>query len=351
MPEVQPPLFVEVDGVIGADELGLPFRDIMSEGVLDLSGGHFLVSAPGGMVVRVAKGAAWIKGDDNTDAQPTYRVRTDGAVDLAIAAADGANPRKDIVIAEVLDAKFAGSAFSWRFRVITGNPAPVPVEPGLPNNAIKLAVVQVPALAAAIVGGNLTDTRGVAKVGAGQAQINVIPPTFYPKVTQKDVVNTVTETDLLNGEITIEAGKLVSGKILRARLLLDVLNNTGSGQAEQRFKVKLGGTLLIDTGADWSAATFGTGATRLVEWIDLEIHGKGSSSQFARLTIKFANANEAATGIGDGRNLGEGVFETNGDPGIDMTVARLLEVTVINPVASANFSTRLQSAYAEVVGA
>jgi hypothetical protein len=210
MAEIQPPLFVAVNGQIGPDELGLPYRDLFSEGICEA--GDLAVSAPGGMNVRVASGAAWIEGDDDPDAQPTYRVRNVGNVDLALAAANGANPRKDLVIAEVLDAAFSGASYSWRLRVVQGAPGAVPAEPALPNNAIKLAVVTVPAAAAAIVAGNIADSRARAQIGAGDVQLAVADPVIYDS---GELVAVAAALD--TGTLTLPAGTRYLRMILKAR--------------------------------------------------------------------------------------------------------------------------------------
>lgn len=176
MAEVQPPLFIGVDGEIGADELGLPFRDLVGEGVV--GAGDLEVTQRGAganMSVDVAKGAAWVKGDDNADAQPTYRVRTDATVNLAIAGADATNPRIDRVIAEVLDSAFSGVSLTWRLRIVQGVPtagatlANLNGAAAVPNNALLLANVLVPNAAGSIVDADIANIAASALVGGGAA--------------------------------------------------------------------------------------------------------------------------------------------------------------------------------------
>lgn len=165
-------LYLDNDGAYGADELGLPYRDLIVEGVVDYNGADFYVvqrASGANMSVDVQDGACWIKGDDDTVKQPMYRYREPAVTNLTIAAADPTNPRKDIVIAEILDSTFSGSSKLGRLRVITGTPAPLsPVEPPLPNNAIKLATISVAALATSIVDANITDRRPPAYLGRPQ---------------------------------------------------------------------------------------------------------------------------------------------------------------------------------------
>ena len=163
------PLFVDVSSVYSGDELGLPYRDIMGEGVVEA--GDLLCSkgAGGTMNVLVAKGAAWIAGDDNTDKQPTYRVFNNGSDTVTLTAASGVNPRNDLIIAKVIDQTFAGGSREFLLDKVTGTPGATPADPAVPNNAIVLARVLVPTSAADIVACTLTDLRGRASVGGGKA--------------------------------------------------------------------------------------------------------------------------------------------------------------------------------------
>lgn len=165
MAEVNPPLYVETNDAYGADELGLPFRDIMGEGVVSAT--DLLVTAGAGLKSSVAAGAAWIAGDDDAAAQPTYRVRNDAAVLLNHAAADPTNPRIDLVIAEVLDAGFVGVSRLWRLRVVTGTPAGAPVAPATPSDAIALSQVRINAGSGTLT--SLTDVRTRSIVGGGKS--------------------------------------------------------------------------------------------------------------------------------------------------------------------------------------
>lgn len=158
-------LFLDADNIYGADELGLPYRDIISEGVVEAGFAVAQRAAGANMSVDVAAGAAWIRGDDNPTLQPTYRYREAATTNLVIATADPTNPRIDIVIAEIRDSTFAGVNKDGRLRVITGTPAGSPVAPATPGNAIKLAEVSVPANDTTIENAQITDKRPSATVG------------------------------------------------------------------------------------------------------------------------------------------------------------------------------------------
>lgn len=176
MAAVQPPLYIAVNGQVGADELGLPFRDLFGEGVLLSADLKVTQRAAGAnMSVDVAAGSCWVQGDDSATAQPTYRCRNDAAVNAAVSGADATNPRIDRVIAEVLDSAFSGVSLLWRLRVITGTPtagatlANLTGAGAVPNNALLLANVLVPAASGSVIDANIADVRPFAIVGGGLA--------------------------------------------------------------------------------------------------------------------------------------------------------------------------------------
>lgn len=165
------PIFLNIDSFYGADELGLPYRDIMGEGVVGAGDLAVTEKASGAnMSVDVAAGAAWVAGDDDADAQPTYRLRNDATVNVTIEAADATNPRIDLVVARVYDSQFAGVSDTGTIEVVKGTAAGSPSAPSLPNNAIELAQVAVAAAATSIVTADITDSRTRASVGGGLAQ-------------------------------------------------------------------------------------------------------------------------------------------------------------------------------------
>lgn len=98
-----------------------------------------VVSAPGGMTVLVAAGKATIGGI----------TRHYPSLQEDLTASDPVDPRIDRVIA-----KRDGT-----LDILAGTPAPAPAAPALPAQAITLALIDVAALAVAIVGGDITDGR------------------------------------------------------------------------------------------------------------------------------------------------------------------------------------------------
>lgn len=173
MAEINPPLYLDQDSAYGAAELGLPYRDLIGEGVV--GSGDLAVTASTGLKSSVAAGAAWIAGDDDPAAQPTYRVRNDAPVLLQHDAADATNPRIDVVIALVEDATFSGVSKDWRLTIVKGTPAASPAVPATPNNAIALAEITIPAGSGTL--GTITDVRPRAVVGGGKASA---APTAIP---------------------------------------------------------------------------------------------------------------------------------------------------------------------------
>jgi hypothetical protein len=190
------------------------------------------------------------------------------------------------------------------------------------------------------------------------------PGTTYRKTTPLTVNNTTTETDLLNGEITVGASVLGATGILRLTAWGDYLNNASS-QVYPRFKFKLGTTVIFDTGAGF----FGDSANIRVQWrIAVELANLGStSSQAAFFAVNSAEAStytgnnprtySASFGTGEGVLSGlsgtnvsgtiqGGAFNT---AAVDMTVAQTLALTVTNAVASTSYETKLYGALAEII--
>jgi hypothetical protein len=157
----------------------------------------------------------------------------------------------------------------------------------------------------------------------------------YRKVTEKDVVNTVTETDLLNGEITVAAGAMSTNKTVRVSLAGDYLNNTASDQT-LTLAIKFGGTTL---------------------WADT-ISSIVSSATRRAFRVVFGSIGSATTGLGDAAtsmtnwNVGghqATVFGSNGTHALDTSTSKLLELTATHSTNSANLSMRLRSALVEVI--
>ena len=132
-------------------------------------GGHgvvgdadFQVTANGtpNMSVNVALGSAFVR-NGQSQLRETYHVFNDATVNLAIAAADATNARRDLIVVQVRDSNFSGANDDARLFVVQGTPAASPADPSLAAtpNALVLARIQVNAADTSIVAGDITDLR------------------------------------------------------------------------------------------------------------------------------------------------------------------------------------------------
>lgn len=87
-------------------------------------------------------------------------LRSTGRIDIP--AASTTNPRRDLVVAQVLDASIGDADTRARLWSVTGDPAGSPVLPPVPTGAIPLAELQVAANASQITAANITDLRKAA---------------------------------------------------------------------------------------------------------------------------------------------------------------------------------------------
>lgn len=141
-------------------------------GVVFSGDGQLAVTQNGtpNMSVNVAAGRAFIRhtATGSLDAG-VYVFMNDGTVNVAIAASDPTNPRRDLVVAQVRDANYPGGVTNdARLTVVQGTPAAVPVDPTVPANSLVLARVTVGAGVTTILNANITDVRSRAwALGAG----------------------------------------------------------------------------------------------------------------------------------------------------------------------------------------
>ena len=120
------------------------------------------------MSVNVADGRLVLPGSEATY-QGVYVCENRGTTNVAIAAADSTNPRRDLIVARVRDAEYSGATNSFAIEVVTGTPAASPVDPAVPANSWVLARVQVAAGATTITNGVITDLRTVNTSQFGRA--------------------------------------------------------------------------------------------------------------------------------------------------------------------------------------
>lgn len=89
-------------------------------------------------------------------------LRSTARIDLP--ASSTTNPRRDLVVAQVLDASIGDADTRTRIWSVTGTPAGSPVLPSLPTGAIPLAEVAVAANATQVISANITDLRKAAGI-------------------------------------------------------------------------------------------------------------------------------------------------------------------------------------------
>lgn len=191
-------------------------------------------------------------------------------------------------------------------------------------------------------------------------------PVIARKTTAKVVNNTTTETDLLNGEVTVAANAIGANGTVRLTAWGDGLY--GSGSSLPRLKLKLGATTLLDTGV---LGASGTGAHRDDWRVDAIIQNRGAANaQSAQLTLAGSYdypGNGLVTyallggfAVGSGSNVIWGNM-TSGSQGarwgasgygtgaVDTTGAQALALTVTLPTASASYEMQLVGAIVEVL--
>jgi hypothetical protein len=121
-----------------------------------IGGAGLIVSAASGMSVTVQPGSFVVPVTVNPVAGGYVSTLATQAT-LTVATADPSNPRIDIVAAYVDDT--GTSASSGAVEIITGTAAPSPSAPAAPANSIILAQISVPAAAASVSQGMITDMR------------------------------------------------------------------------------------------------------------------------------------------------------------------------------------------------
>ena len=178
-------------------------------------------------------------------------------------------------------------------------------------------------------------------------------PWFDWKATTKTVTSTVTETDLFNAEINIPASQTGTMQRLDGWADIDIKNNTGAAVNCPRFKLKFDGTALLDTGA-LAGTPIAASATRGAGQIFFTIKQKDNAAAqeitMWGVIVDGAKAN-FTTGSGVysilGTSSGE-MFHGRNTGNVNMTSARALSLTVINPSSSGSYETVLYAAHVSV---
>jgi hypothetical protein len=144
-----------------------------------VASGELVVAAQGtpNMSVSLGAGRAKVVGTQSSPpagvlftTQGMYDVLNDGPLTLTVATSNPTNPRIDAVYVAVQDSFYSGGSNAAIAGVATGTPAPSPVAPAIPSNAVLLAYVAVAANATSIVGGNITNQTVLAQLQPSPTQ-------------------------------------------------------------------------------------------------------------------------------------------------------------------------------------
>ena len=171
------------------------------------------------------------------------------------------------------------------------------------------------------------------------------PDILDVQVTENDIVNTTTETDLWI--YTVPANTLGTNKALRVLIRCDYLNNS-AGTANVRFRIYYGATEIVED----LGATTAIDAARRAYTIDFMLWARNATnSQNVAGTVLVGAAGLATTGIG---NLGDDELITNGpfigiNSSEDSTASKVLKVTIAHSVADTNISLRRLYAVIELL--
>jgi len=185
--------------------------------------------------------------------------------------------------------------------------------------------------------------------------LNEVARGHWRKTSEKDVTNSTSEIDLLNGEITIDAGALSTTRALLVVLAGDMLQNFGNSGQAGTPRLKLGGTTI------WGDAhAVLQSATRRDWWLWAIIANLGvNNSQFTvgRFEVgepsagSIAGLGNAQSGLATTADAGQstaqagiGVIGSNGTTSIDTSAACALAFTWQWASAATTLSMRLKNA-------
>jgi hypothetical protein len=246
-----------------------------------LSGGAVTAQGSPDMTVAVAKAAVL-----------SNRVlKAVAAANANIAAADGANPRLDLVVINS----------SGAIAVRTGTAAAAPKPPARSANDVVLAVVYVPASDTTIASDQISDLRVVRAHGPIRIATVTSPVTF-------NTTNAI-QTYL---SVVIPSGLLLAARGLLVRCGGTILTN-GSSSPTMTPTLAYGGTTL------WSDTSggFGQQATRRAWWIEFDLIAQADNDQVLVGVLSNSSAAAAATtGIGAFDQVGNH-FPIKGDAAVD----------------------------------
>lgn len=236
-----PPLAITLDSAgAAAQHPAASFRRLVEllaggqSGVRSATDLAVTANATPNMTTTVTAGEAIIPGTEQPASQGAYYVWNDAAVVLTHAAANGTNPRRDLVVARVYDRDYSGTTGAWALEIVAGTPAASPVDPATPPNSIVLARVTVRAATASILTSDITDMRTV---------LRSTPPRYQSRskryVTTKATSSTVfVDVDAATAEVTIV--KQEASTLLRLQVACVAYQSGAAGRIE--FGLLVNGT-------------------------------------------------------------------------------------------------------------
>lgn len=186
----------------------------------------------------------------------------------------------------------------------------------------------------------------------------------FRKVTAKQVLNSVADTDLFNGEITIGANVIGATGAVRITAFGDYINNSAAARIAQQFKLKLGATTLIDSGVPVgnsqvaSAVRFGWRVNATIFNLATNVQAVYfdatvtviDSGVAAGVNNVFATGEGTVAYLGTASNTYSQVLYSGYNAGaVDTTAGQALVLSVVNPTATATYDTTLRAALVEVI--
>lgn len=183
-----------------------------TSGIVDTT--DLAVTATTGLTVSIAGGRCFIAGTENTY-QGTYYCENRGAATVTLTGANPTNPRIDLIVARIRDSVYSGLAASDGFTIeaVAGTPAATPVAPATPANSIVLAQVRVNAGATTVTGGNITDTRPIARRPGLQVFVTATARSVqYPTPVLGDIsyLTAVNRYEVYNGSVWVRLAPIVT---------------------------------------------------------------------------------------------------------------------------------------------
>jgi hypothetical protein len=285
---VNPPSWLQAGTYTAkADRLGI--SGLLSQpGVTSSTSMQVTQTLTPSMSILVTAGSCYIK---NTFGlyQGYYSVTNDATVTIALNASHPNFGRIDLVVCHVYDGSYSGSSNYADIEVIPGDPSPAPAAPTLPDNAIILATITVPALSSSVINSRIsTANRQFARleqsiVDATRVVTSTTRPAT-PYISQK-----IYETDT-EAERTYTAN---GWRISSPGTALPVLStNRPSGikawQGLTIYEQDTKRTYQHD-GSKWNYIGGGNGETLVTAnnfaWTSVYTKGYGMAANFAPLTL------------------------------------------------------------------